>query len=125
MAVESVSNEIGTAEDEAVFQQVMCCEPAIKPEQVEKLADLVVSNEFVGRPWRLTAVLAGKNGAFFKNLSEDQKAARTFAQAIQPLSDFVDLCREMADLAECVKLRLAVAGCAHEQFVEWMKEAEN
>lgn len=105
---------------DALYEQVMTCEPAINPVEVEELADAVRSNSLLGMPWRLTAVIAGKDGSFFKALSEDEGQAKAIAPSIDLLNEFAARLRGMAELAECVAARMMAAGCNHEQFIDWM-----
>jgi len=109
-------------EADAIFEQVLSCKPAISPQDVNPLADLVGSQERVGRQWRLAALLAGKDGSFYRKLSEDAHAAEAMVIAAATLQDFSRLLREMADLAECANTRVMVAGCNHEHFQDWLKE---
>lgn len=109
-------------EANALHRQVTHCKPAIAEGDVDRLADLVFSKERVIRSWRLTALLASKDGGFYKDLSENEKTARALALAVGPLADFAKLLREVADLADCVSSRVAVAGCSHEHFIDWMNE---
>lgn len=121
MAVADVNN--GDQIDlEALYQQVLCCDPAIPPEEVEPLADLVMKQERVGRQWRLTALIAGKDGAFFKDIADNTETARAFAPCVGALHEFSGLLRMMADLADCAAARISTAGCNHENFLEWMAE---
>ena len=106
-----------------LYEQVMTCEPALPTEDLDRAADMVRSNEFIGRPWRLTALLATKDGAFFRELSEREDQAKALAPAIEPLRDFAKTLRTMADLAECVSARVLVAGCNHKDFNKWADEA--
>lgn len=105
-----------------LYEQVMNCESAITTSELEPLADLVRNQERVGRQWRLTALLASKNGEFFREVAESEEQARALAPIIGHLHDFAELLRGMADLADCASSRLMVAGCNHENFNDWMKE---
>ncbi len=107
---------------DALYEQVLHCEPAIAPQDVERLADLVLSNERVGRNWRLTAVIAGKGGEFYRELADDAEKARTLAPVIESLRDFAKLLRQISELADSASARIMVAGCNHEHFPDWMKE---
>ena len=102
------------------FDQVVTCEPALPPEDVKELADLVMDQERVGQQWRLTAVLASKEGEFFRDLSKDADKAQALAPTIDTLLAFAKLLRSVADLADCAAHRVLVAGCAHEHFNEWV-----
>ena len=118
-------NQNATNEDdesEALYKGVLNCESAIPPEELELLANMVRDNEMVGRPWRLTALIASKDGAFFKELSESEEHAKALAPAIDALREFSDRLQRMAKLADCAAARIMVAGCNHEDFVEWMTE---
>jgi hypothetical protein len=117
-------NSTGDNELDAIYDQVMHCEAAIAPQDVERLADLVLSNEVVGRNWRLTALLAGKDGEFYRELSEDEGKAEALAPATESLRDFAKLLRQMADLADSASARIMVAGCNHEHFTDWIAESE-
>lgn len=105
-----------------LYEQVMTCESAIPQNELEPLADLVLNNERVGRQWRLTALLASKDGAFFREIAENEETAKALAPSIELLNDFADLMRTMAELAECASSRLLVAGCNHENFNDWASE---
>lgn len=105
-----------------LYEQVMTCQSAIPQSELKPLADLVRNNERVGRQWRLTAVLASKDGPFFREISESEDKAKALAPTIELLNDFAVLMRTMADLAECASSRLLVAGCNHENFNDWMNE---
>jgi hypothetical protein len=121
MADGNVTNR--ESELDQLFEQVMTCESAIPPSELEPLADLIRNQERVGRQWRLTALLASKNGEFFREVANDEEQARVLAATIGPLEDFSKLLRAMADLADCASSRLMVAGCNHEDFNDWVKEA--
>ena len=105
-----------------LYEQVITCESAIPQNELEPLADLVGNNERVGRQWRLTALLASKDGAFFREVAENEEKAKALAPTIELLTDFAGLMRTMAELAECASSRLLVAGCNHENFNDWMSE---
>lgn len=124
MATSDVSND-DQVDLEAVYQQVLVCEPAIPPDEVEPLADLVMKKERVGRPWRLTAVVAGEDGEFFKRIATSVETAKAFAPTVNVLRDFAGLLRTMADLAECSAARIATAGCNHEKFLDWMEDDDH
>jgi len=111
------------AELEAVYQGVLQCESAIHADDVEKLAAIVKNNQRMGIPWRLTAVIASKDGEFFRDVAENEETAKTLVPVIDLLSEFAELLRKVADLADCASTRLMVAGCNHEDFNKWMKEA--
>jgi len=87
------------------------------------LADIVRNNQRMGVPWRMTAVLAGKDGEFFRGVAENEEVAKTFANVVVPLHNFAEMLRKVAELADCAASRLMVAGCNHENFNEWMEEA--
>ena len=111
------------AELAALDQQVMACEPALAPDQLDKVADMVRDQEATGRPWRLAALLATKDGDFFKELANDPEKAKVLAPTVSVLQDFAERMRGVAELAECAAARVMVAGCNHEQFNAWAAEA--
>ena len=114
-----------TRDDKALdelYEQVLHCEPAIAPQDVELLADLVMNQERIGRNWRLTALIAGKGGEFYRELAENADHAQMFAPTTICLRDFARLLRHVADLADSVSARIMVAGCNHEHFNDWMNE---
>lgn len=111
------------AELAALYQQVMACEPALAPDQLDKVADMVRDQEATGRPWRLAALLATKDGDFFKELANDPEKAKVLAPTVSVLQDFAERMRGVAELAECAAARVMVAGCNHEQFNAWAAEA--
>ena len=121
MAIDTVNHDDDIDVDQ-LYEQVLICEPAIPTEEVDRLADMVFSKEKVIRQWRFTALMASKDGAFFRELSESEGQAKTFAPIVGVLRDFAQTLKGMADLAECVATRIAVAGCNHEKFNIWMKE---
>lgn len=125
MAKKKSTNSVESDELDAIYESVMNCEPAIPVNEMERLADLVMNQELVGRSWRLTALLASKDGSFFRGVAEDLQTGKVFASAIGPLQDFEKLLRMMADLAGTAQARLLVSGCAHEQFNAWVKEANH
>ena len=110
------------AELDALYQQVMTCEPALAPDQLDKVADMVKDQEATGRPWRLAAFLATKDGAFFKELANDPEQAKALAPTVSVLQDFAERMRGIAEMAECAAARVMVAGCNHEQFNTWATE---
>lgn len=110
------------AELDALYDQVMTCAPALAPEMLDTVADMAIDQEATGRPWRLAALLATKDGAFFKELANDPEQARVLAPTVAALQDFAERMRGVADLAECVAARVAVAGCNHDQFNAWTTE---
>ena len=101
----------------------MTCQPALLPSLVEKVADAIRDNEQMGVPWRITAVLAGKDGEFFKQVANDAETAKTMATLIDGLTSFSKRLEQMKQFADTVTCRLLVAGCNHEKFNDWMKEA--
>lgn len=116
-----MADEIFNEDDaEAIFQQVLTCSPAIEPSKVDQLADRIFSKEFMVRPWRFTALLAGKDGTFWRELSERADLAKTMVPAAAGLEDFAKGLRAVADLAECVAVRSKVAACGHEDFPKWL-----
>jgi hypothetical protein len=116
------ANSTGDNELDALYEQVLHCEPAIAPQDVERLADLALNQEQVGRNWRLTALIAGKGGEFYRELAEDAGKAEALAPVTETLRDFARLLRQVADLADSASARIMVAGCNHEQFLDWVKE---
>lgn len=124
MANENINQNTTNEDDEleALYKDVLKCEPAIPPEQLDLLANMVRDNESVGRPWRLTALIASKDGAFFTELSESEEKAKALAPTVDALREFSDRLQMMAKLADCAASRIMVAGCNHEDFNEWMKE---
>lgn len=111
------------ADLDLLYERVLTCESAIRLSDLEPLADMVMNQEKVGRQWRLTALLASKDGTFFKEVATDEGKAKALAPTVGLLSDFAALLRGMADLAECASGRLMIVGCNHEKFNEWMKAA--
>ncbi|AJX82575.1 hypothetical protein [Burkholderia pseudomallei] len=114
-----------TRDDKALdelYEQVLHCEPAIAPQDVGPLADLVMNQEQVGRNWRLTAMIAGKGGEFYRELAVNADHAQTFAPVTLCLRDFAKLLRQVADLADSASARIMVAGCNHEHFNDWVNE---
>ncbi len=108
---------------EAVYQSVMTCQPALLPSMVEKLSNVVKDNEQMGIPWRVTSVMASKDGEFFRKVANDAETAKTMAAMIDGLISFSQRLEMMKGLADTVINRLLVAGCNHEKFNDWMKEA--
>ena len=120
MATETVGQ--GPTDDgyaDKLFEQVMTCAPALPPEQMEGVANLVMNQEVVGRQWRLTAFLASKGGEFYRELADDAAKAEVIVPAADLMRDFAKLLRSVADLADCVAARVMVAGCNHERCNEW------
>lgn len=112
-----------TEEDsEKLFKDVLACEPAMAIEMLDEFADLPRSNERFGRQWRSTAVLATKGGDFYRKLSDDASMAKVMAPMVYILTDFAKVLREAAELADRVAARVMIAGCGHEDFIEWMKD---
>lgn len=110
----------GDASDELqMFEQVMNCGPALPPDRLEEVADMVRDQGLTGRPWRLAALLASKDGAFFKDLAHDPEKAQALAPSVAVLYEFADRLRGVAELAECAAGRVMVAGCNHPQFNTW------
>ncbi len=122
MAENDATRDADAPTVDEIYEQVMTCRPALPPEDLDVVADRVRSDEYVGRPWRLTAVLASKDGAFFHELAEDAGRAKVLAPMMEPLRDFAKALRIMADLADCVAARVMVAGCNHEDFNTWAQE---
>ena len=112
-----------TAELDAIYEGVMTCQPALLPSLVEEVADAIRDNEQMGVPWRITAVLAGKDGEFFKQVANDAETAKTMAPLIDGLTSFSKRLEQMKQFADTVTCRLLVAGCNHEKFNDWVKEA--
>lgn len=106
---------------EAQFDAVMNCTPAIDPATMERLAGVVCgSSSQMAVMWRSTAVLASKDGSFFRSLANDPEAAKTLCAIVDPLVKFAKHLREMADLAEGVADRTLVACCAREEVTQWL-----
>ena len=108
---------------DTLYEGVMNCEPAIPPADMERVADLVRDNARIGRSWRLTALLASKDGAFYRGVADDAELAQAFAATIGPLQDFAKTLRTVADLADTAHARILVAGCNHEHFNDWVTAA--
>ncbi len=124
MATDTLNHEAEDEDIDAIYERILSCEPALPPNEMEQMADLVFSNERVVRQWRFTAMLASKEGAFFRELSEDAEKAKVFAPTVETLKVFATLLREVAKLADCAAARVAVAGCNHQQFLVWAKQAD-
>ena len=107
---------------DAMYQGVLNCQPALLPSLVNEVADAVRDNEQMGIPWRITAVLAGKDGEFFKQVANDAETAKTMAPLIDGLARFSRRLDQMKEFADTVTARLLVAGSNHKKFGEWMKE---
>lgn len=118
MATSDVTQDEAPSAEE-LLESVLTCEPALPPEEMEALADRVRSNEFVGRPWRLTALLASKDGSFFRDVANSQEHAQALAPTVDVLHAFAKSLRGMADLADCAAARVLVAGCNHPDFNKW------
>ena len=88
---------------------------------MEQWADLVFSKERVIRNWRLAALIASKDGAFFRELADDAGKAESLAPVVGTLNDAAELLRVMARIMDAVSTRIAVAGCNHPGFNEWME----
>lgn len=112
-----------TAELDAIYEGVMTCQPALLPSLVDEVAAAIKDNEQMGVPWRITAVLAGKDGEFFKQVASDAETAKTIATLMDGLTSFSKRLELMKQLADTVTCRLLVAGCNHEKFNDWVKEA--
>jgi hypothetical protein len=82
---------------------------------------MVRDNECVGIPWRLTALITSKGGAFFKELSESEEQAKALAPTVDTLRAFSERLQMVAKLADTAASRIMVAGCNHENFNEWME----
>jgi predicted alpha-1,6-mannanase (GH76 family) len=112
-----------TAELDAIYEGVMTCQPALLPSLVDEVAAAITDNEQMGVPWRITAVLAGKDGEFFNQVANDAETAKTMATIMDGLTSFSKRLEQMKKLADTVTCRLLVAGCNHEKFNDWVKEA--
>lgn len=126
MAKKTVTRSKSSEEEarlDALYKGVLKCEPALLPSLLDEVADAVLDNEQIGRPWRLTAVLATKDGTFFDQVSSDADLAKTMASCIDVLDSFSKRLELMKKLADTVTARLMVAGCNHEKFNDWAKEA--
>jgi hypothetical protein len=112
----------GDDDMDAIFEQVMSCNPALPPDQLDEVANMVLDQALTGRPWRLAALLATKDGAFFKDLASNPESAQSLAPTVEILQAFAERMRGIAELAECAAARVMVAGCNHEQFNTWASE---
>ena len=112
-----------TAELDAIYEGVMTCQPALLPSLVDEVAAAIKDNVQMGVPWRITAVLAGKNGEFFKQVASDAETAKTIATLMDGLTSFSKRLKLIKQLTDTVTCRLLVAGCNHEKFNDWVKEA--
>jgi len=92
----------------AIYDGVMKCDSAIPECEINLLADIVRDNDRMGIPWRMTAVLAGKRGEFFRDVAENEETAKTLAATIDPLRDFAKMLRKVAKLADCVSPRVTI-----------------
>lgn len=117
----TTTHELTDDDADAIFNQVMTCEPAVPKDKLEDLANLVFSKERVIRNWRLAALLGSKDGTFFKELSTDEEQAKALAAAVDPLRDAAQLLRGMAEIMDCVSARVMVAGCNHRDSNAWME----
>lgn len=117
----TITHKLIDEEADAIFNQVMTCEPAVPHDELESLANLVFSKERVVRSWRAAALLGSKDGTFFKELSTDEEQAKVFAAVVDPLRNTAKLLRGMAELMDCVSTRIMVAGCNHQHFNAWME----
>lgn len=122
MSQTSDAQQTADGELDALYEKVMACEPALAPDQLDRVADMVMDQEATGRPWRLAALLATKDGAFFKDLANDPEKAQALAPTVSMLQDFAERMRGVAELAECAAARVMVAGCNHEKFNAWAAE---
>ena len=111
------------AELHAIYEGVMTCQPVLSPSLVEEVADAIRDNDQMGVPWRITAVLASKDGEFFKQVANDVDTAKTMAGLIDGLQGFSKRLEAMKKMADAVTARLQVAGCNHIKFDDWVKEA--
>lgn len=125
MANKNVTRRKSKKDDkfDALYEGVMKCQPALLPSLLEEVASAVKDNEQMGIPWRITTVLATKDGEFFKQVAEDEETAKTMAAVIDGLHCFSKRLEQMKQLADTVTCRLVVAGCTHEKFNHWMKQA--
>lgn len=112
-----------TAELDKIYEGVMTCQPALLPSLVEEVANAIRDNEQMGIPWRMTAVLAGKDGKFFREVANDVETAKTMATLIDGLTCFSKRLEQMKKFADTVTCRLLVAGCNHRNFNKWQKKA--
>ena len=71
-----------------LYQGVLNCQSALLPSLVNEVADSVRDNEQMGIPWRITAVLAGKDGEFFRQVADDAETAKTMATLSDGLRHF-------------------------------------
>lgn len=111
MANENVHSELTGEDAERFFEAVFTCEPAIQPEDMNKVADMVFSKEHVIRAWRMAAFLGAKGGDFYKNMSSEQAGA--LAAATGPLQEFSKLAQAMSEMASSMAARVSVACCFH------------
>lgn len=126
MAIENVSQSTTGDDDvdlDQLYEKVMTCEPLIAPAAMDQLADLVFSKERVIHNWRMAALIASKDGAFFKEMASDPDKAKALAPIVGALDDAAELLRSMAEIMTSVSIRIGVAGCAHEDFNKWTEEA--
>jgi hypothetical protein len=109
------------AADQALTD-ILVCKPALGLADLDHVANAVMSQDLTSRPWRFTALIASKDGGFFKQVIDDASMAKALAPAAASLPAFAGRLRTIADLADTVYLRLSVAGCAHADFLDWMKD---
>lgn len=105
-----------------IYDGVLTCQSAIPKTEIELLADVVRNNGRMGIPWRLTAFLAGQDGAFYREVAENEEKAKALAPNIGALQDFAAMLKKVSELANCVSMRLMVAGCNHENFNTWKND---
>lgn len=125
VAQDSARGEPSPAELEALYQGVMDGEPLVHPDELEALRKLAQDAPLTVRPWLFMAYGATREGAFYKELSEDATRMRLLAPLSMILEEFADRMRMVATLSDGVAMRIRVAGCNHPNFDAWREEDPN
>ncbi len=130
MAIENVAQDsacsVASPDDlESLYQRVMTCKPLVHPSELDALRNLAEDASLTVRPWLFMAYAATRDGAFYKELSEDATRMRLLAPLSMILEEFAERMHMVAEMSKGAAMRIRVAGCNHEDFDVWRKEDPN
>lgn len=108
--------------EKALFDAVMNKKPLLTSAESEALAARVESERYMLTPWRLVAEMATKDGAYWRELSQDQGKAEPVLSAVPGLEHFADILSEMAYLTRAMVQCARVAGRTHADAAKWLRE---
>ena len=100
---------------DAIFRQVMTCEPLLADGEVDTFLDAMYGKGAQQRR-RAVAAFATKGGDFYKGVSENREQAVVVAMVALMARDDAKMFRGVAEMLEALDTRTEVALCNHEDM---------